>query len=189
MPERQILLSNQPINYFIRHSSRAKRIRLTIYPGGKLVITLPNKRAERYVERFLKEKADWIVTKVGVLKQQPQPTAYEKKKDYLAHKLKALELVKEKLKQLNEFYGFKYLNVSVRDQSTRWGSCSSAGNLSFNYRIAKLPDRLIDYIVVHELCHLKEMNHSSRFWSLVGQTIPDYQSIKRELKTKGLELS
>ncbi len=85
-------------------------------------------------------------------------------------------------------YTFLYSRISIRNQSSRWGSCSRKGNLSFNYRLALLPPRLADYIIVHELCHLGEFNHSKKFWDLVALTIPDWQKLRVELKEHGKRL-
>ncbi len=109
--------------------------------------------------------------------------------EYLKYKEIARMIVSRKLEKYNAIYSlqknetfFKYNRVAIRDQSSRWGSCSSKGNLNFNYRLALLTERQSDYIIVHELCHLKEMNHSSKFWDLVEQSIPDYKAIRTELK-------
>ncbi len=83
---------------------------------------------------------------------------------------------------MNVHYGFEYKKVAIRDQKRRWGSCSKSGNLNFNYRILFLPPHLADYIIVHELCHLKEFNHGKNFWTLVGQAVPVYESHKQELR-------
>ena len=103
-------------------------------------------------------------------------------RNYLKYKEVARALVHSGLDKYNIFYNFKYNRVAIRDQKSRWGSCSSKGNLNFNYRLALLSARQSEYIIVHELCHLKEMNHSARFWSLVEQTMPDYKDIISELK-------
>jgi len=97
----------------------------------------------------------------------------------------ARALVKTKLEYFNQHYGFTYHRISIRNQRSRWGSCSKEGNLNFNYRIIFLPPALADYLIIHELCHLKEFNHSRAFWALVAQTIPHYQTVRRELKKNG----
>jgi predicted metal-dependent hydrolase len=83
--------------------------------------------------------------------------------------------------QLAELYGFKFNKVSVKKLKSRWGSCSSKNNLSFNYKLMHFNTKVIDYVIVHELCHLIEMNHSKNFWLLVQKIIPDYKVCKREL--------
>lgn len=103
-------------------------------------------------------------------------------KEYLEYKKKALVVVERRLKYFNEIYHYSYTRISIRNQKTRWGSCSKRGTLSFNYKIAFLPEYLADYIIVHELCHLKEMNHSKRFWDLVAKTMPDHRARRRELR-------
>ena len=101
---------------------------------------------------------------------------------YKRSKEKTRALVHERLEYFNQFYNFTYNRVAIRDQRSRWGSCSQKGNLNFNYKILFLPPPLQDYIIVHELCHLKEFNHSRRFWALVEQTIPNRQELRQELK-------
>lgn len=102
--------------------------------------------------------------------------------EYEKLKESARVLVKEKLEYWNQFYSFSYKRIFIRAQRTRWGSCSSRGNLSFNYRILFLSPELQDYLIVHELCHLSEMNHGSNFWVLVGRTIPKYKTLRRILR-------
>ncbi len=79
-------------------------------------------------------------------------------------------------------YGIRHGTVSIRKQKTRWGSCSRAGNLNFNYRLAFLTERVRDYVIVHELCHIKEHNHSPRFWALVARAFPDYAALRAQLR-------
>ncbi|MFA6386519.1 MAG: M48 family metallopeptidase [Candidatus Paceibacterota bacterium] len=108
--------------------------------------------------------------------------------NYIKYKKDAATLVKERLEYFNTFYNYKWGNVVIRNQKTRWGSCSKKGNLNFNYKIALLSPEAADYIIVHELCHLKEFNHSERFWDLVARAIPDYKAIRSSLRINGLQL-
>lgn len=103
-------------------------------------------------------------------------------KDYLINKSPAYELAIKRLEYFNQFYGFTYRRVTIKNTVSRWGSCSKQGNLNFNYRIATLPSDISDYIIVHELCHLGEFNHSKNFWNLVEKTIPNYQELRNQLK-------
>jgi predicted metal-dependent hydrolase len=89
----------------------------------------------------------------------------------------------ERARFLAEKFHFNYKTIRIRGQSTRWGSCSSRGNLSFNYKLLRFKKEVIDYVIIHELCHTKEMNHSKRFWNLVEKYCPDFRSFKNELKT------
>ena len=84
--------------------------------------------------------------------------------------------------------GVTYGRITIRSQKTRWGSCSSGGNLNFNCRLMKAPTSVLDYVIVHELCHRLEMNHSSRFWALVEQVMPDYRVHRKWLREHGSSL-
>lgn len=105
--------------------------------------------------------------------------------DYLKQKKAARALVMERIEYFNRIFGFGFGRVAIRNQKTRWGSCSRKGNLNFNVKMLLLPQYLIDYIVVHELCHLKHLNHSKQFWELVAKVIPDYAARKNELRKTG----
>ncbi len=94
----------------------------------------------------------------------------------------ARRFVENRIKYFNSFYNFKLNRIAIKNQMTRWGSCSSKGNLNFNYKVIYLKPALADYLIVHELCHLGELNHSKRFWTLVLKTIPNYVKINKELK-------
>jgi len=103
-------------------------------------------------------------------------------KHYVTHKEATRELVLARLVHFNQFYGFTWNRVAIRNQRRCWGSCSAKGNLNFNYKIQFLPPHLADYIIVHELCHLKELNHGQEFWSLVAQQLPQYKETLTELR-------
>ena len=110
------------------------------------------------------------------------------RREYVEQKETARALVESRLLHWNKHYSFKYGRVSVRNQRSRWGSCSSKGNLNFNFRIVTLPIHIADYIIVHELCHIGQFNHSEKFWNLVEETQPDYIKLQKELKKISYQL-
>lgn len=182
--KKQIKLRNKKVSYLLKRSGRAKCLRLAVYGGGNLVVTAPRGLTLGRLEQYLFQKAGWILEKLQIMKKKKQNGLLFKgsREDYLQHKQEALKLVKEKIKKYNQAYQFFYKKISIRNQKTRWGSCSKAGNLNFNYKIIFLPERSAEYIIAHELCHLKEFNHSMRFWGLVAKTVPDYQKKRSELR-------
>ena len=104
------------------------------------------------------------------------------RRQYLALREDARSLVKERIAHFNAHYNHRVGKIFIKNHKSRWGSCSEKGNLNFNYKIALLPPRIVDYIVVHELCHLREFNHSPRFWALVAETIPDHAARRAQLR-------
>ncbi len=152
-------------------------------------MTAPLRASKALVEGFVLEHTEWIALQIKRLeKLPPVPTAKDNRADYLKYKEQARELVKRRLEYFNQFYGFKYKQIAIKNQKTRWGSCSRQGNLNFNYKIALLPAEQADYIVVHELCHLGQLNHSEKFWTLVEKTVPDHLRIRSELRKKSINL-
>ncbi len=105
------------------------------------------------------------------------------------YRKKAEEVIRDRLDHFNAHYGFRFHRVAFRDQKSRWGSCSRAGNLNFNWRLIMAPIEVIDYVVVHELCHLGQMNHGSRFWALVEEVMPDHKAHRKWLKDNSILLS
>lgn len=164
-------------------------MRLAIYPDGAFVVTAPKWYPVYVIKRFLEEKADWIFEK---LKDVDFRALADKKKiesgKYKEQKELARIIINERIKFFNRYYNFKYNRISIKNQKTCWGSCSRKGNLNFNYKVASLPEELRDYIIVHELCHLQELNHSKRFWKLVEKVVPDYKLLRKKIKNKNYQL-
>lgn len=98
------------------------------------------------------------------------------------------KLIKERIEKIGCSLGLEYGRVFIKDQKTLWASCSGKRNLNFNWRLAAAPPEILDYVVIHELCHLREMNHSKRFWSLVGESCPDYKARKKWLRDNAARL-
>ena len=179
MEEKQIEVNKQKIRYTLKRK-RARGIRLSISCNGEIKVTAPYFLTDNLIEKFIFEKAKWILSKLDYLKRQD--LIFIKSGRFLKHKEEAYMFAKERIEYLNSFYGFKYNKINIRNQKSRWGSCSKKNNLNFSYRIAFLPKETADYIIVHELCHLKEFNHSKDFWGLVSKSIPDYILKRKQLK-------
>jgi predicted metal-dependent hydrolase len=187
---------NNPTPYTLRHSKRARRIGLTVHCDGSCVVTAPMHVSQSAVQAFVSGKSQWIqnarkrfatLSHVIFVKKRKRGASKKNSPEYVATKARALALVTQRVGVFNAHYGFAVGKITVKDQKTRWGSCSKAGNLNFNYKIALLPEKLADYIVVHELCHLGEFNHSRAFWALVGETLPDYRALRSELRRVGIK--
>lgn len=179
------------MEYEIQESARAKHLRLTVHPDGRVVVTKPARVSPKEAERWVLTRRDWVEKAQAHFKRRNKgivpealPRPRRGSKAYKDAVKEARALATRRLAHFNETYGFSYGTISIRNQKTRWGSCSSANDLSFNFRIAFLPPELADYIVVHELCHTKEHNHSKRFWGLVARTIPDHPALRKIIRTR-----
>ncbi|MCF7794913.1 M48 family metallopeptidase [Patescibacteria group bacterium] len=175
------MTSDKPIKYKIKKSYKAKHIRLALYPDKSIIVTKPFLCSQRTVEKFIISKKDWIQKKLQYFDTLPKKRKFSRE-HYLKNKELTRKIVESKVDKYSKELGVKYKKISIRNQKTRWGSCSKEANLNFNYKIILLAEHLQDYIIIHELCHLKELNHSKRFWDLVASICPDYKKHRRELK-------
>jgi len=184
--EKEILIENKKLSYEIKKSRKARNLRLTIYPDGKVIATLPCGINESLIDKFILEKSKWIFGKLEKMRFSKNPNgrllAKFGKREYNRYKKQSFFFIKNRLEELNKFYNFNFKRISIRNQRTRWGSCSRRGNLNFNYKLIFLPERLADYVIIHELCHIKEFNHSASFWNLVAETVPDYKDVVKKLR-------
>ena len=178
-----ITIGNKEVSYKIKKSKRAKRVTLAVHADGAVVLTLPFRMTESAAEIFIHKKSRWLLEKLSFF-EKFERTSLTKlgKEDYLKHKEFARTLAHERVEYFNQVYKQSYNRISIRNQKTCWGSCSSKRNLNFNYKIVFLPELLRDYVIVHELCHLQELNHSVKFWALVERVIPNYIEAKRTLQ-------
>lgn len=170
------------MNYEIIRSSR-KTLALEITRHGQLKVRAPYKVSRKEIQNFVKSKESWIFKHLKRIEEtkaeQPEPLSSEEIEKLVQ---KALQVLPEKVEHYARIIGVTYGRITIRNQKTRWGSCSSKGNLNFNCQLMRLPEELQDYVVVHELCHRKEMNHSSDFWKEVEYIMPDYQERRARLK-------
>lgn len=164
-------------------------MRLVVYCDGSVVVTLPQTSPANIIDKLLREKMDWVLGKIAFFKQFKNPLLPKLgRKDYFKYKNQALELATTRVNFFNNIYKANFNKINIRNQKTRWGSCSTRGNLNFNYKILFLSEKARDYIIVHEMCHLKQFNHSKNFWDLVKIGMPDYVEVKKELKKNYLRV-
>ncbi len=173
------------VPYQIIKSDR-KTIAIQIKPDGQVVVRCPKRMRIEEARRFVESRADWIEKHLA--KRQPQEVEKYTPKEIEQLRGQARELVTERVKHYAPLIGVTYGQIAIRTQHTRWGSCSSKGNLNFNCLLAQVPSEILDYVVVHELCHRKEMNHSEKFWREVEKVIPDYKVKRKWLRDNGGDL-
>ena len=165
------------ITYEIIKSSR-KTIAVEVRQDGSVLVRAPRNCPQSRIDTFLKEKQAWVLAKVEEQKEKEadsmkiQPLSEAEQRLY---RDKAREIFEQKVSYYAQMMGVSYGRIAIRDQKTRWGSCSGEGNLNFNWRLIFAPAGVLDYVVVHELAHRKEMNHSPRFWRVVEDTMPEYR--------------
>lgn len=178
-------MKNALQNIQIKRSSR-KTMALEITTDLQIIIRAPYWVSDHDIRHFAKEKEGWIQKHWDIMKQRQNLTiSFLSADDIKALATKALKVIPEKVsvyaKKLNVSYG----KITIRNQKTRWGSCSSKGNLNFNCLLMLVPEDIMDYVIIHELCHRKEMNHSKNFWKEVENILPDYKEKRKWLRDNG----
>lgn len=188
------LAENTMDNILVIRSNR-KTLAIQINPDLSVIVRAPMYAPQSDIERILREKEGWIQKHIEKIREQE-----EKKKETQGESVESEYLTNEEIKKLADkalqyiskrvsYYakqiGVTYGKITIRNQKTRWGSCSNKGNLNFNCLLMLTPSEVIDYVVVHELCHRKEMNHSVAFWAEVEKVIPNYKEQVKWLKENG----
>lgn len=179
---KEIKHKDRTIQYKLVRRKGSKKVTLSVRSDGLVVVSRPWWVRESFALRFVQEQIEWIYTKTKSFETIDSNLTTLDRKHYLQHKEQARALVHDKLEYFNKYYNFEYHAVSIGAQTSRWGSCSSKKNLNFNYKILFLPEDLQDYLIVHELAHLKEMNHGPRFWSVVAETITNPKHKAQQLR-------
>lgn len=171
------------MDYRIIRSSR-KTVAIEITPRGEILVRCPNRLAKKEIQKIVDSRQEWIADHLSRLRQKPSLPPFTRAE---IHDLsqQAKRLFPERTAYFAQLLEVSYGRISIRSQHTRWGSCSAQGNLNFNCLLMLTPPEVLDYVVVHELCHRKEMNHSPRFWALVAQVLPDYSLHRQWLKENG----
>lgn len=172
------------MSYRIVRSAR-KTIAIQITPAGEVIVRCPARMRAGDIERFVESKRGWIESHLEKIGPKLPPFTEE---EIAAMAKQVKRIIPERVAYFAPLVGVSYGRISIRSQRTRWGSCSSKGNLNFNCLLALAPPEVLDYVVVHELCHRREMNHSSRFWTEVERILPGYRQSLQWLKENGTAL-
>ncbi|MGN0371953.1 MAG: M48 family metallopeptidase [Enterocloster sp.] len=172
--------------------SRRRSLGLEIKPDGSVRARVPLRSSNEQVMTFIKERQEWIVEKWFLVKERRKEEEnrplrdYEKDEKLEKHyRREAKKKLEERTAYFAEKMGVTYNRIAVKAAKTRWGSCSAQGNLNFHWKLILMPPQVLDYVVVHELAHRKEMNHSERFWAEVARILPDYKIRRKWLKENG----
>ena len=176
------------IAYRVIRSAR-KTLQVEIRPDGEVLVRSPQYLSDAEIRRFVETKADWIVQHIARVKAGAQQAADMERlsmEDIRRLADEAAIDIPERVRRFAPVVGVRYGRITIRNQKSKWGSCSSRGNLNFNCLLMLAPPSVRDYVVVHELCHLIELNHSKRFWNLVAGVLPDYRKEEKWLKTQGM---
>lgn len=172
--------------------SRRKSIGIEICPDGEVLVRAPVNAPLNVIENLIQERSQWIKEHQGMVIERDKarkemlaaldPITME---DMERMGDEMLKVFPQRVKMFAEMLNVTYGRITIRNQKTRWGSCSSKGNLNFNCLLMEMPEAIRDYVIVHELCHRIELNHSKRFWALVEAVMPDYKERRRYLKEEG----
>ena len=171
--------------------SKRKTMALEIKESGILIVRVPQRCSDARARKFAATHELWIQKHMELAEQKSKEK--ENCESFTEEKIVQLKEAAKKVipgvvSRYAEIMGVDYQKITIRHQKTRWGSCSSKGNLNFNCLLMLAPEEVLEYVVVHELAHRKEMNHSSRFWSIVKSIKPDYMTAKKWLREEGTKL-
>lgn len=170
--------------------SNRKTVSIQVNPDLTITVRAPKRASKKEIDQILQKKEEWIqkhLAKMQIRQEQLQreEIAYLTEEEIKALAGEACKVIPKRVQYFAELVGVDYGRITIRNQRTRWGSCSSRGNLNFNCLLMLTPAEVLDYVVVHELCHRKEMNHSKAFWREVQKVIPDYKRHEKWLKDEG----
>lgn len=168
--------------------SNRKTVSIEIRPDGKLTVRAPVRMSYREIEKFVNSKSEWIEKTLAKVnsRQSTDITPYTQEELESFVKL-AKEIIPPRVKYYADILNVEYNGITIRTPKTRWGSCSSKKNLSFSALLTQMPEEIMDSVIVHELCHLKQMNHSKKFYDEILKIMPDYRQREKWLKENGIK--
>lgn len=175
----------------IRSSRRT--LSLQVRHDGQVIVRVPRQATLSEIESFVRKNEEWLRKHLEKARKEQEAAASSAEPPLTMEEIRklaedALRVIPRRAAYFAPLVGVRYGRITIRNQRTRWGSCSGKGNLNFNCLLMLAPPEVLDYVVVHELCHRKEMNHSPRFWAEVERVIPEYKTYEKWLKTEGSRL-
>lgn len=173
--------------------SNRKTVAIQVNSDLSVTVRAPYSASEKDIEEILKKKEAWISRHIEKIKKtkerfEAEPTEKLTREKVIALAEEALKVIPARVEYFAKVIGVTYGKITIRNQKTRWGSSSSKGNLNFNCLLMLAPLEVLDYVVVHELCHRKQMNHSKAFWLEVEKVLPDYKEARKWLKEEGSQM-
>ncbi len=171
--------------------SGRRSIALEIRPDLQILVRAPYRASDREIRQFVSEKSEWLEKHFEMARRRREelegmPREQALTMDEIRSMAdEAMKVIPERVRHYAPIVGVDYGRITIRNQRTRWGSCSGKGNLNFNCLLMRTPPEVLDYVVVHELCHRKEMNHSGRFWAEVERVLPEYRKARQWLRENG----
>lgn len=155
---------------------------MTVREDGTVLFRLPRRVSEKEALAFASRHEEWIGKQYLRMRERKAERPVYTPEEIRSYTQQLRPVLQHRVDSYARRMGVTYGRITIRDQKTRWGSCSTKGNLNFNWRLAVIPEELRDYVIVHELAHRLEMNHSSRFWARVEEILPDYKERRQKLR-------
>lgn len=184
-------MGTHPFPYRLIRSNR-KTLAIQVSASGQVTVRAPRTMSDTTIENFLTQKESWILKHLSHAASEPVPSPGENRPLSDFRRSYYMESARKIFKRKTAAYAKKmsvtYGRITIREQKTRWGSCTSEGNLNFNWRLIFAPEKVLDYVVVHELAHRKEMNHSPAFYAVVASVMPEYKIHEKWLRDNGKTL-
>ena len=170
--------------------SNRKTIAIEVRQDLRIIVRAPKRASNREIMKFVEQKQDWIAKHLAYMQIRYEETRRVKEKQFTDDDIRKMKdeakmVIPDRVKYYAGIMGVTFGKITIKNQKTRWGSCSSKGNLNFNCLLMLTPDKVRDYVVIHELCHLKQMNHSKMFWAEVEKVMPDYKVYRQWLSRNG----
>lgn len=170
--------------------SNRKTIAIEVRQDLRVIVRAPKRASNREIMKFVEQKQDWIAKHLAYMQIRYEETRRVKEKQFTDDDIRKMKdeakrVIPDRVKYYAGIMGVTFGKITIKNQKTRWGSCSSKGNLNFNCLLMMTPNKVRDYVVIHELCHLKQMNHSKMFWAEVEKVMPDYKVYRQWLSQNG----